>query len=118
MIRSTISRNVLRAFGVRYLALEVAARLVGGADEIGAGAGADRARAERGRAGVAGLHHDVAGMDAKGIGHHLRDRGLVALAARRVALEHEHLAARVEADRRGPVTRLVLHRHEQLRGDA
>ena len=100
------------------LALEIGARLVGGADEIRAGAGADRARAERRRAGVAGLHDDVVGMDAESVGDHLRDRGLVALAARRVALEHEHLAARIEAHGRGAVAGLVLHRHEQLRGDA
>ena len=51
------------------------------------------------------------------MGDGLGDGGLVPLPAGRIALEHQHLAARVEPHRRCAVAGLVLHRHEQLGGD-
>ena len=92
-------------------------RVDGGADEIGTHAGADGARAERRRAGIAGRHDDIVGVDAEGMRHRLGGRGFMALALRCVALEYLDLAARIQADGRGAVAGLVLHRHHEFGRD-
>ncbi len=102
----------------RHLRLERGRGFGDRGNRVGRAARADRTRAERRRAGIAVAHNNVVRVNAKRLRGDLRHGGFVALALRRIALIDRDLATRVDAHGDNAIARLVLERHEHVRGDA